>query len=112
MNLKEKKGISVARLVILSLAVFFILSLSIHNHSFSINNRSFDTLSQSKSTYPNHSNDFCSACRINGNINHSIWTNNLNYNPSEFLIAFLNQGLLVPPSFLASKKSSRSPPIT
>jgi hypothetical protein len=111
MNTQEKKGTNIPGLVIVSLAVFFILSSSIHNHAIPLGGPSSDTVSQSKSAYPNHSNDFCSACRINGNVNHSTWTNNLGYTPFGILIAFLNHDLLIPPSFLDSKKSPRSPPI-
>jgi hypothetical protein len=111
MNLREKKGFSISKLVILGLVVFFILSLSIHNHAFYIGSSYADTVSQTKSTYPNHSNDFCSACRINGNINQTTWTNNLEYIPFGILIDFLNHNLLIPPSFLTSKKTPRSPPI-
>lgn|SRR5574341_649631 len=111
MNLQEKKELRISKLLILSLVAFFILSLSIHNHAFSISGSSFDTVSQSKSTYPNHSNDFCSACRLNGNFNQISWTNNFDYSPIGILISYLNHDLLIPSSFLASKKSPRSPPI-
>ncbi|MCI0453802.1 MAG: hypothetical protein L0Y68_02260, partial [Candidatus Dadabacteria bacterium] len=76
MNTQEKKGTNIPGLVIISLAVFFILSSSIHNHAISLSAYS-DAVSQSKSAYPNHSSDFCSACRLKGNVNHTTWTNNL-----------------------------------
>lgn len=111
MKTQEKKGANILGLVIISLAAFFILSSNIHNHAFSLGIPSADTASQSKSAYPNHSNDFCSACRIQGNINRKTWIDNLGYPPFGVLIALLNHDLLIPPSFLASKKSPRSPPI-
>ena len=111
MNLEEKKELRISKLLILSLVAFFILSLSIHYHAFPICGSSADIVSQYKSTYPNHSSDFCSACRLNGNINYITWTNNLDCSSFGILLSFLNQDLLNPSSFLASNKSPRSPPI-
>ena len=111
MNLQEKKELRISKLLILSLVAFFILSLSIHNHAFPICGSSADIVSQYKSTYPNHSSDFCSACRLNGNFKPSVVSNTLDFSFFGIVITFLSSDVLIPSSFLASNKSPRSPPI-
>ena len=111
MNLQEKKGLNISKLVILSLVVFFIFSSSIHNHAFYLGNSSFDKVSKSESTYPNHSKEFCSACRLNGNFKPNVVNNTLDFGFFGILTTLLSSDVLIPSSFLASNKSSRSPPI-
>jgi len=54
MNLEEKIELRISKLVTLSIAIFFVLSLSLHNHTFYLGNSSFDKVSKSEPTYPNH----------------------------------------------------------
>ena len=67
MNLKKKGLKKVSDVAVLSLVIFFVLSLSLHNHAFCFDNSSVKKVSQSESTYPNHPIESCSACRLNGN---------------------------------------------
>lgn len=111
MNLEEKIELRISKLVTLSIAIFFVLSLSLHNHTFYLGNSSFDKVSKSEPTYLNHSKEFCSACRLNGNFKHYVVSNNLDFGFFGILIIFLSLDVLIPSSFLASNKSPRSPPI-
>ncbi|MBF8301995.1 MAG: hypothetical protein HW396_276 [Candidatus Dadabacteria bacterium] len=111
MNLEEKIELRISKLVTLSIAIFFVLSLSLHNHTFYLGNSSFDKVSKSEPTYPNHSSDFCPACRLNGNFKPSVVSNTLDFSFFGIVITFLSSDVLIPSSFLASNKSPRSPPI-
>ena len=111
MNLQEKTGLRISKLIALSLTIFFVFSLTLHNHIFHLGKPYFDKLSKSESKYPNHSKEFCSACRINGNFKPSVVSDTLDFSFFGIVITFLSSDVLIPSSFLASNKSPRSPPI-
>jgi hypothetical protein len=112
MNLKKKGLKKVSDIAVLSLVILFVLSLSLHNHAFCFDNSSVKKVSQSESAYPGHSEQSCSACRLNGNVKPHDKTNIINSHSLETLIGFLDLGVLIPSSFLVLKKSPRSPPTT
>jgi hypothetical protein len=101
----------VSDIAVLSLVVFFLLSLSFHNHALCFDNSSVKKISQSESTFPNESKEFCSACSLYGNIKlHNV----AKIFDSSFLgiaLVYLKPDVLLPSSFLTSKKSPRSPPV-
>jgi hypothetical protein len=107
MNPKEKKGLE--KIVISFLVLFLVLSLSLHNHAFYFG-ASSEKISQLELVYPNHSKEFCSSCRLNGNIKPHEVTNIFNPNFLGILIAFLDLDVIIPSLSLTSKKSPRSPP--
>jgi len=111
MNLEEKIELRISKLVTLSIAIFFVFSLSLHNHALSLYKSYFDKVSNSESTYPNHFKEICAACRLNGNFKHYVVSNNLDFSFFGIVITFLSSDVLIPSSFLASNKSPRSPPI-
>lgn len=104
---RRTKNISV--LFISILALFFVLSLSVHNHAFNFGTYS-KKISQSKSAYLSHYNEFCSACRLNGNIKPHNFVNTLHSNNLGILIGYLNFNVLIPSLSLESNKIPRSPP--
>ncbi len=98
-------------MVALSLIIFFLLSLSFHNHAFCFDSSSVKKVSQSESTYPKESNEFCPACSLYGNLKSLDIINVFDVNVFGVLVAFLKPDVLIPPSFLYLKKSPRSPPV-
>jgi hypothetical protein len=106
--IKLKKASDIA---ILSLIIFFLLSLSFHNHAFCLDTSSVKKVSQSESTYPKESNEFCPACSLYGNLKSHDVINVFDSNGLGILLAFLKPDVLIPSSFLYLKKSPRSPPV-
>ncbi len=109
----KKRAISkkFSELVIIGLSVFFILSLSLHNHVLYFGGSSVAKVSQSESTYPNESKEFCPACCLYGNVKLHNPINILGFGFFGIVIAFSKPDVLLPSSFLTSKKSPRSPPV-
>jgi hypothetical protein len=105
-KLKKISNITVSGLVII-----FLLFLSLHNHSFCFDNSSFQRISQSESAYPGHSEQFCSACRLYGNVKLHNPINILDFGFFGIVIAFLKPDVLIPSSFLSLQRSPRSPPV-
>lgn len=105
-KLKRVPGIA-----ILGLTLFSLLSLSLHNHAFCFDISSIKKVSQSESTYPRHSEQFCSACRLYGNIKLHNPIRNIDFGFFGIVIAFLKPDVLIPSSFLSLKNSPRSPPV-
>lgn len=109
---KSLKIRAIPRFLISGLAILFVLSLSLHNHAFYYGTSSFTKkVYQTESSYPSHSKDFCSACRLDGDIKPYDAVNNLDFSSLRTLIAYLNLDVLIPSSFLIQNKSSRSPPV-
>lgn len=108
---KSLKTRAIPRFLISGLAILFVLSLSLHNHAFYYGTFSFTKkICQAESSYPSHSKDFCSACRLDGDIKSQDIVNNLN-SLLGTLVFYLGSDVLIPSSFLIQNKSSRSPPI-
>lgn len=101
----------VSDIAVISLVIFFLLSLSFHNHAFCFDSYSFKKVSQSESTYPKESNEFCPACSLYGNLKSHNTINASDTNVLGILLAFLKPDVLIPSSFLYLKKSPRSPPV-
>lgn len=49
-------------------SLFFLFSLFVHNHAVSFVNQNSQALIKYHKSKVNHSSEFCSACRIGGNI--------------------------------------------
>ena len=101
----------VSDIAVLGLVIFFLLSLSLHNHAFCFDCSSVKKVSQSESTYPKESNEFCPACSLYGNVKLHNTINILNFGFFGVVIAFLKPNVLIPSSFLSLKNSPRSPPV-
>jgi len=101
----------VTDITVLSLFIFFLLSLSFHNHAFCFDSSSVKKVSQSDSTHPKESNEFCPACSLYGNLKSLDVINVFDVNVFGILVAFLKPDVLIPSSFLYLKKSPRSPPV-
>jgi hypothetical protein len=101
----------VSDIAVLCLAIFFLLSLSLHNHAFCFDNSSVKKVSQSESTYPKESNEFCPACSLYGNLKTHNVINVFDSNVFGILVAYLKPDVLIPSSFLSLQKSPRSPPV-
>ncbi|HSE83417.1 MAG TPA: hypothetical protein VLB01_02575 [Thermodesulfobacteriota bacterium] len=111
MGIKESLKIGeIPRFLISGLAIIFILSLSLHNHSFYYGT-SLTKVYQPESSYPRHSKDFCSACRLDGDIKPQGAGDSLGFSSLGTLVDHLNLDVLIPSSFLTQNKPSRSPPI-
>lgn len=54
--------------IIPAFSLFFLFSLFVHNHAVSFVNQTDQVLTKFHSSKVNHSSEFCSACRIGGNI--------------------------------------------
>src|SRR6266849_8647224 len=109
MNLKKKGLKKVSEVAVVGLSVFFILSLSLHNHGFCFDSSTVKKVSQSESTYPKESNEFCPACSLYGNVKLHNPINILDFGVFAIVIAFLKPEVLIPSSFLSLKNSPRSP---
>jgi hypothetical protein len=96
---------------VLSLIICFLLSLSFHNHAFCFDSSFVKKVSQSETTYPKESNEFCPACSLYGNLKSHDVINVFDANGLGILVAFLKADVLIPSSFLYLKKSPRSPPV-
>jgi hypothetical protein len=107
--MKNRRTKNTSAVLISILALFFVLSLSVHNHAFNFGTYS-KKISQSKASYASHSNVFCSACRLNGNIKPHDFVNILDLDQSRILIGYLNFNVLIPSLSLESNKIPRSPP--
>jgi len=111
MNTKERtKRERFSAVLIPGLALFFVLSLSLHSHALYLSIPSGKGFSQSKSAYSNHSTEFCSACRLSGNVKPIDAVNALDSNYLGILIGFLDFNVLIPSLLLESNKAPRSPP--
>lgn len=112
MGIKESLKIrEISRFLISGLAVLFILSLSLHNHAFYYGTSLTKKVYQPESSYPRHSKDFCSACRLDGEIKSQDTVSDLGFSSLGTLVDHLNLDVLVPSSFLTQNKSTRSPPL-
>jgi len=97
---------SISKFCIPALAVLFVFSLSIHNHSkagSSANN--LDT-----NPAQSHSVEDCSACLLQGNLQVPETEYSFDNNQLELLLAFISIDFTVPHSFLNLDEPSRSPP--
>jgi hypothetical protein len=94
------------------LVIVFVLSLGLHNHVFYFGSSLPDGVYKTESGYPGHNSEFCSACRLNGNLRQTDKFTNIDFNKSSQLIAFVNTDLLIPSSYYQLNFSPRSPPIT
>jgi hypothetical protein len=89
-----------------ALAVLFVFSLSLHNHTISgsITNNLDSNSTQS------YSIEDCSACLLQGNLQVPEIEYSFNNNQLGQLIAFISIDFIVPASYLNLDKPSRSPP--
>lgn len=101
----------VSDIAFLTLIILFLLSLSFHNHAFCFDTSSIKKVSQSESKYPGHSEQFCSACRLYGNVKLHNPIKNIDFGFFGIVIAFLKPDVLIPSSFLSLKNFPRSPPV-
>jgi len=106
MRLKNYTKISIWLLV-----VIFVLSLGLHNHVYYFGPSLPDKGYKTDSGYPGHSVEFCSACRLSGNLKQADSLTNIYFNKFGLLIAHANTDLLIPSSYYRFDYSPRSPPI-
>lgn len=109
--MKKKNGFkNLKRFIACSLALVFILSLGLHNHAFYLLDSSLGKVSKSESLYPGHSKEFCSACRLGGNLKpQKTFIGDLGF--FGIFLVFLNLDVLIPSLHLSVNKSPRSPPV-
>ena len=112
MGVRESlKIVEIPRFLVSGLVILFVLSLSLHNHAFYYGASLTKEVYQPESSYPRHSKDFCSACRLDGDIKPQDTVSNLDIGFLGTLVSCLSSDILIPSSFLTQNKSSRSPPI-
>ncbi|HWP93692.1 MAG TPA: hypothetical protein VNN20_15990 [Thermodesulfobacteriota bacterium] len=104
------KARGISGLAVSGLAILFVLSLSFHNHALNIGMVD-KKISQSQPANPHISNEFCSGCRLNGKFKPQDRVAGLAHKLSEIVISFSDLNVLLPYLSLASKKSTRSPPV-
>jgi len=106
-KIRDLQNNAFSRFFIPALAVFFVFSLSFHNHSFSGSNT--DGVN-SHSTTSNSVED-CSACLLQGNLQVPETGFSLsNISKLDQLITFIRIDFVVPHSFLNLDTPSRAPP--
>jgi len=108
---RRRKLKKISNITVSGLVIIFLLFLSLHNHAFCFDNSSLKKISQSESAYPGHSEQFCSACRLYGNVKLHNTINPHDYSFFRIVVAFLKPDVLMPSSFLSLQKSPRSPPV-
>jgi len=98
-----------SRFFIPALAILFVFSLSLHNHTLS----GASTYGVDSHSTPSHSVEDCSACLLQGNL--QVPETGYSFNINNYLgqlIAFISTDFIVPHSFLNLDKPSRAPPIS
>jgi hypothetical protein len=94
------------------LVVIFVLSLSLHNHVFYFASSLPDGVYKTQSGYPGHNIEYCSACRLSGNLRQTNNFINIAFNRFSRLITYVNNDLIIPSSYYRFNYSPRSPPVT
>jgi len=97
---------SIYKFCIPALAVLFVFSLSIHNHSIAGSSATNLDTNPAQS----HSIEDCSACWLQKNLQVPQIEYSFNGDKLGELIAFIDTEFLIPTSFLNLDKPSRSPP--
>ncbi len=93
------------------LVVVFVLSLGLHNHVFYFGSSLPNGAYKTDSGNPGHNIEYCSACRLSGNLRQTDNVINVDFNKFGQLIAYVNNDLLIPSSYYRFNYSPRSPPI-
>jgi hypothetical protein len=92
--------------------LIFVLSLGLHNHVFYFGSSLPEGVYKTDSAYPGHSIEYCSACRLSGNLRQTDNFVNVGFGKFGQLLAYVNNEVLIPLSYCRFNYSPRSPPTT
>ncbi len=101
--------IEIEKIIAVAFSVFFLLSLSIHSHTFAADNlQQYENSTSSKQLTNSHSLEFCSACRADGktHISKEVYRLGLGFNTT----FYKNLGQSLYSFALVQLKQSRAPP--